>query len=153
MHCPRAPTPEPSSKERAPTQEPALLKRKVVRPWCPVFALSWLSAPGLLLGCSFLGQVPACSCLCFCSTFCFFSVGRGRHVPAPGGRDVGSSLFSFRAMSLQPFLSHIWSTRAPTQGPALSGTPPHTSSLCSSARPPCSFPSTSSRQAATDLQE
>ena len=43
-HYPRAPTPEPSNKERAPTQEPALSIRKVKLPGCPVCALFWLAA-------------------------------------------------------------------------------------------------------------
>ena len=46
MHCPRAPTLEPSNKQPS-------YKRIVFRSWCPVFALAWLSAPVLLLGFSF----------------------------------------------------------------------------------------------------
>ena len=53
----------------------------------------------------------------------FLSTGRGRHVPAPSGRDVGSS------------------SGAPTQGPAFTGIPLLTSLLCTSSRLPCSSPS------------
>ena len=105
----RAPTPEPSNKERAPTQESALSKRNVFRPWCPVFAL----ASGSFLGALFPGPVPAFSCLSL-FLLLFLSIGRGRHVPAPGGRDVGSN------------------ARAPTQELVL-GTDPRTGS--------CRYPS------------
>ena len=100
----RAPTLEPTNKERSPTQEPALSKRNVFRPWCPVFALAWLAATVPFLVCSFPGPGPVCFLLLF------LAIGRGRHVPAPGGRDVGSNV------------------SAPTQEPVL-GTNPRTGSF------------------------
>ena len=50
------------------------------------------------------GSVPSGPCLAFV-LFLFLSFGRGRHIPAPGGRDVGSS------------------ARTPTQEPAFSRYP------------------------------
>ena len=68
---------------------------------------SWPACAGAFLvsGRWFSGPAPSGSCL-FLFRLMFLFTGRGRHVPAPSGRDVGSS-----------------SEWAPTQGPAFSGTP------------------------------
>ena len=105
----QAPTLQPSNKERALTQEPPLSKRKVFRPRCTVFALAWLAAPVLFLGCSFSRARSWHVPVYFLFLLLFLSIGRGRQVPAPGGRDVGSN------------------ARAPTQEPVL-GTDPRTRS-------------------------
>ena len=80
--------PSTGNKQRAPTQEPALVKVKRVLPWCPGLFLSCLVVPGLSW--FRVAWSPALS-LCFlaCS-------GRGRRVLAPGweGRRV-SFLFLF----------------------------------------------------------
>ena len=61
-------------------------------PWCPVSFLSWPACAGAFLvpGLWFSGPAPSGSCL-FLFRLVFLSAGRGRHVPAPSGRDVGSS--------------------------------------------------------------
>ena len=105
-------------------------RRKVFLPGCSVFSLSWPACAGAFLvpGPWFSGPAPSGSGL-FWFRLVFFSTGRGRHVPAPNGRDVGSS------------------SGAPTQGPAFSGIPLRTallcasSRLCTSSRLPCSSPS------------
>ena len=68
------------------------LRRNVFLPWCPVSSLSWPACAGAFLvpGRWFFGPAPSGSCL-FLFRLMFLSTGRGRHVPAPGGRDVGSS--------------------------------------------------------------
>ena len=125
QRCPRGF--DPRTGQRAPTQEPALLKgekcfcpgvlssrtgtpqrRKVLLPGCSVFSLSWPSSAGAFLvpGRWFSGPAPSGSCL-FLFRLMFLSTGRGRHVPAPSGRDVGSN------------------SGAPTQEPAFSGIPLH----------------------------
>ena len=101
-HCPRAPTPEPSKEGHRPKDRHSQT-RNVFLPWCLVFSLSWLAVSGLpwfrVAGSPVLPRrVPVCSLF----RLLFLSFGRGRHVPA-GGRDVGSSLFSFRATSQEPF--------------------------------------------------
>ena len=55
-------------------------------------SLSWPASAGAFLvpGRWFSGPAPSGSCL-FWFRLMFLSIGRGRHVPAPGGRDVGSS--------------------------------------------------------------
>ena len=88
QRCPRAPTPEP-----------ALSMRKVKRPWCPVSSLSRLAVRGFLSALGSLVRFP-CPRVFLSFFFSFFgrrpknrsvpSFGRGRQVPAPGGRDVGS---------------------------------------------------------------
>ena len=67
---------------------------------------SWPACAGAFLvpGRWFSGPAPSGSCL-FLFRMMFLSTGRGRHVPAPGGRDVGSN------------------SGAPTQEPAFSGIP------------------------------
>ena len=79
------------------------LRRNVFLPWCPVSSLSWPACAGAFLvpGRWFSGPAPTGSCL-YLFRLMFLSTGRGRHVPAPSGRDVGSS------------------AGAPTQEPALS---------------------------------
>ena len=62
--------------------------------------------PFLVPGRWFSGPAPSGSCLAFV-LFLFLSFGRGRHVPAPSGRDVGSN------------------SGAPTQEPVFSGIPLH----------------------------
>ena len=85
QRCPRAPTPEPG--KRAPTQEPAISKAKsvsaLVSCLLPVLARLCRGFPGS-------GSPPSGSCL-FWFRLVFLSTGRGRHVPAPSGRDVGSN--------------------------------------------------------------
>ena len=114
QRCPRAFAPLPSGAvprtvQRAPTQEPAISKAKSGSETCvlsspcpglPVPGLSWFQVAG------FSGPAPSGSCL-FLFRLMFLSTGRGRHVPAPSGRDVGSS------------------AGAPTQEPAFSGIPLH----------------------------
>ena len=90
MHCPRAPTLEPSKGLRP--QNRYSQKRKVKRSWCPVSCLSWLARLGFLSRARVSGSffpIPACFCLFF-FLLLFLSIGRGRHVPAPGweGRRV-----------------------------------------------------------------
>ena len=104
QRCPRAPTPEPGKGRRPKNRQSQ--KRKVVLPGCSVFSLSWPACAGALLvpGRWFSGPAPSGSCL-FLFRLMFLSTGRGRHVPAPSGRDVGSS------------------AGAPTQEPALSRYP------------------------------
>ena len=67
-------------------------RRKVFLPGCSVFSLSWPACAGAFLvpGRWFSGPAPSGSCL-FLFRLMFLSTGRGRHVPAPSGRDVGSS--------------------------------------------------------------
>ena len=111
-------------------------KRKVFCPWCLVFALSWLAAPVSFSGVLFSRPGPSLFLSAFLFLLLFLSIGRGRHVPAPGGRDVGSKTLSF--LGDVPHLDG-------------KGTEPRTgsfryslrtSSLCSSSRPLRSFPST-----------
>ena len=68
------------------------LRRNVFLPWCPVSSLSWPASAGAFLVPDrwFCGPAPSGSSL-FLFRLMFLSTGRGRHVPAPGGRDVGSS--------------------------------------------------------------
>ena len=68
------------------------LRRNVFLPWCPVSSLSWPACAGAFLvpGRWFSGPAPSGSCL-FWLRHMFLSTGRGRRVPAPSGRDVGSS--------------------------------------------------------------
>ena len=70
--------------------------------------VSWPVCAGAFLvpGRWFSGPAPSGSCL-FWFRLVFLSTGRGRHVPAPSGRDVGSN------------------SGAPTQEPAFSGIPLH----------------------------
>ena len=96
LHCPRAPTPEPSkvkhsvcvyraptlepsNKARAPTQEPALSKRNVELAWCSVSSLSWLAVPVFFLDSGRWSScpVPACSCLLFCFVYLFLLLAAG----------------------------------------------------------------------------
>ena len=73
-------------------------------PGCSVFSLSWPACVWAFLvpGRWFSGPAPSGSCL-FWFRLVFLSTGRGRHVPGPSGRDVGSN------------------SGAPTQEPAFSG--------------------------------
>ena len=102
--CPRAPTPEPGKGRRPKNRQSQ--RRKVFLPGCSVFSLSWPACAGAFLvpGRWFSGPAPSGSCLLL-FRLVFLSTGRGRHVPAPSGRDVGSS------------------AGAPTQEPALSRYP------------------------------
>ena len=104
QRCPRAPTPEPGKGRRPKNRQSQ--RRKVFLPGYFVFSLSWPACAGAFLvpGCWFSGPAPSGSCL-FLFRLMFLSTGRGRHVPAPSGRDVGSS------------------AGAPTQEPALSRYP------------------------------
>ena len=90
QRCPRAPTPEPGKGRRPKNRQPQ--RRKVVLPGCSVFSLSWPACAGAFLvpGRWFSGPAPSGSCL-FLFRLMFLSTGRGRHVPAPSGRDVGSA--------------------------------------------------------------
>ena len=77
---------DPRTVQKAPTQEPALQKKGetcfCTGSW-PACARAFL-VPGRW----FSGPAPSGSCLAFV-LFLFLSFGRGRHVPAPSGRDVG----------------------------------------------------------------
>ena len=91
VHCPRAPTQEPSKGLRPHNRHSQ--KRKVKRSWSPVSCLSWLAGLGVLSRArvsGFFFSVQACFCLFFFLSPSVFSIGRGRHVPAPGweGRRV-----------------------------------------------------------------
>ena len=132
-HWSRAPTPEPGKGRRPENQHSSKAKRVSALVSCfflpcpglPLPGLSWFQvavSPALSL------RVP----LCFLFRLVFLSTGRGRHAPAPGGRDVGSN------------------ARAPTQEP-VQGADPRTgffmyhlctnflrTSLCLT----CSFPCT-----------
>ena len=136
QRCPRAPTPEPGkghrpqnrakgadprTGQRAPTPEPGKGRRPQNRAkgadprtgtpkkgetcFCTG---SWPTCAGAFLvpGRWFPSPAPSGSCL-FWFRHLFLSIGRGRHVPAPSGRDVGSN------------------SGAPTQEPAFSGIPIH----------------------------
>ena len=82
---------DPRTGQRAPTQEPALQKGE--KCFCP--GVLSLPCPGLPLpGLSWfrVAGSPALPLrVCFLFRLMFLSTGRGRHVPAPSGRDVGSS--------------------------------------------------------------
>ena len=97
---------DPRTGRRAPTQEPAISKAKSVSARCSVFSLSCPACAWSLLVPvrGFPGPAPSGSFL-FWFRLVFLSTGRGRRVPAPSGRDVGSS------------------ARAPTQEPAFSRYP------------------------------
>ena len=94
-------------KRRAPTLEPALPKRNVFRPWCPVFALAWLAAPVPFLECSFAGPGPVCF------LFLFLLLAAGVTFQLLEGGTSGQT------QGHRP-KNRFW---APTQGPALSGIP------------------------------
>ena len=106
QRCPRAPTPEPGKGRRPKNRHSSKTKRVSARVFCllPVLACLWRGFPGsgslVLRPCPF-----GFLFVLFRLMFLFF--GRGRHVPAPSGRDVGSS------------------AGAPTQEPEL-GTDPRT---------------------------
>ena len=90
MHCPRAPTLETSKGLRP--QNRHSQKRKVKRSWCLVSNLSWLARLWFLsrarVSGSFFWSLRVS--VCFFFLLLFLSIGRGRHVPAPGweGRRV-----------------------------------------------------------------
>ena len=67
-------------------------RRNVFLPGCFVSSLSWPACGGAFLvpGRWFSGPAPSGSCL-FWFRLVFLFLGRGRHVPAPSGRDVGSN--------------------------------------------------------------
>ena len=83
---------DPRTGRRAPTPEPAISKVKSVSALVSCLLLSWPACAGAFLvpGLWFSGPAPSGSCL-FLFRLVFLSAGRGRHVPAPSGRDVGSS--------------------------------------------------------------
>ena len=86
----RAPTPEPGEGRRPKNRQSQ--RRKVFLPGCSVFSLSWPACAWSLLVPVrwFSGPAPSGSSL-FWFRLMFLSIGRGRRVPAPSGRDVGSS--------------------------------------------------------------
>ena len=89
VHCPRAPTQEPSKGLRPHNRHSQ--KRKVKRSWCPVSCLSWLARLGFLSRARVSGSFfQSLRVSVFFFLFLFLSIGRGRHVPAPGweGRRV-----------------------------------------------------------------
>ena len=96
---------DPRTGQRAPTQGPAITKAKRVsaRVFCllPVLACLWRGFPGS--GSLVLRPCPFGFLFGFWFPLVFLSFGRGPHVPAPGGRDVGSN------------------SGAPTQEPVFSG--------------------------------
>ena len=101
QRCPRAPSPEPCKGRRPKNRH----SKKGETCFCTG---SWPACAGAFLvpGRWFSGPAPSGSCL-FLFRLMFLSTGRGRHVPAPSGRDVGSN------------------SGAPTQEPAFSGIPLH----------------------------
>ena len=102
QRCPRAPSPEPCKGRRPKNRH----SKKGETCFC---SGSWPACAWSLLVPVrwFSGPAPSGSCL-FLFRLMFLFTGRGRHVPAPSGRDVGSS-----------------SEWAPTQEPEL-GTDPRT---------------------------
>ena len=110
QRCPRAPSPEPCKGRRPKNRHSKKGETFSV-------LVSWPACAGAFLvpGPCFSGPAPSGSGL-FWFRLVFLSTGRGRHVPAPSGRDVGSS------------------SGAPTQGPAFSGIPLRTALLCTSSR-------------------
>ena len=105
MHCPRAPTPEPSKGRRPKNRHSQ--KRFVKRPWSLVSCLSWFAWLGVLSRARVSGPLSGSQRVSVCFFLLFLFIDRGRHVPAPGGRGVGSI------------------ARAPTQVP-VQGTDPRT---------------------------
>ena len=91
--------PRTGYKQRAPTQEPALVKVKRVLPWCPGLFLSGLGLPfvcaGFFFGLGLLGLL-----LCPCVFWLVLAVGVAFQLP--GGRDVGSVFFSFSVDGHRP---------------------------------------------------
>ena len=90
QRCPRAPTPEPGKGRRPKNRQSSKAKRvSALVSWLlPVLGFACRGFPGsgslVLRPCPFgflFALVPPH----------VFSTGRGRHVPAPSGRDVGSS--------------------------------------------------------------
>ena len=128
MHCPRAPTLEPS--KGAPTQEPSHPNRNVKWPWCLVSCLC-----GFLFLARFPGSLSrslCVSCLFFLPlSLSFFSPRASR----PSSR-MGET--SGQTRGHRPKKRY----RAPTQGPGFSGTPPRTTFLCTSSRLSCTLSST-----------
>ena len=106
QRCPRAPTPEPGKGRRPKNRHSSKAKRVSARVFCllPVLACLWRGFPGS--GSLVLRPCPF-GFLFVLFRLMFLFLGRGRHVPAPSGRDVGSS------------------AGAPTQEPEL-GTDPRT---------------------------
>ena len=106
QRCPRAPTPEPGKGRRPKNRHSSKTKRVSARVFCllPVLACLWRGFPGS--GSLVLRPCPF-GFLFVLFRLMFLFLGRGRHVPAPSGRDVGSS------------------AGAPTQEPEL-GTDPRT---------------------------
>ena len=93
QRCPRAPTPEPGKGRRPKNRQSQ--RRKVFLPGCSVFSLSWPACAWSLLipVRGFPGPAPSGSSL-FWFRHMFLFIGRGRRVPAPSGRDVGSSAWA-----------------------------------------------------------
>ena len=90
VHCPRAPTQKPSEGLRpynrhSPNEKCFGLGPRF--PACPGWP-GWGFFPGLGSLVLFSGSLRVS--VCFFFLLLFLSVGRGRHVPAPRGRDVGS---------------------------------------------------------------
>ena len=91
--------PSTSNKQRAPTQEPALVKVKRVLPWCPGLFLSCLGFPFVCAG-GFFGLRLLGLLLCPCVFWLVLAVGVAFQLP--GGRDVGSVFFSFSVDGHRP---------------------------------------------------
>ena len=90
QRCPRAPTPEPGKGRRPKNRHSSKAKRVSARGFCllPVLACLCRGFPGS--GSLVLRPCPF-GFLFVLFRLMFLSIGRGRHVPAPGGRDVGSN--------------------------------------------------------------
>ena len=89
---------DPSTEQQteAPTQETVHSQRRnVLLCWCPALGFSALGLLGLL-------ACPWVSLSVAGFRLFFPSFGRGRRVPAPDGRDVGSDLFSFAVTGADP---------------------------------------------------
>ena len=121
-HCPRAsgprteqraPTLEPSNKERAPTQEPALSQRNVFRPLVSGFRPGLAGCAGSFLGALFPRPGSGLFLSVFVPSPVSFHWPRASRFQLPEGGTSGQT-------QGHPPKNWYW---APTQGPALAGTP------------------------------
>ena len=93
MHCPRAPTLEPSKWRRP--QNRHSQKRKAKRTWCPVSCLSWLARLGFLsrarVSGSFFFFFRSLRVSVFSFSFCFFTLAAGVTFQLPEGGTSGQT--------------------------------------------------------------
>ena len=131
-HCPRAPTPEPGKGRRPKNRHSSKAKRVSALVSClfPVLACLCRGFPGS--GSLVSPALPLRVPLCFCSASCFFLLAAGVTFQLPAGGTSG------QAQGHRPKNRY----RAPTQGPAFTGTPLCTTFLRTSLCLNCSFPCT-----------